>query len=67
MQPVPTLSYVESKGGKFYGHFPWPVPDAMRSEFFAFSAPAGQLRHDHFVTKDRVTVYSLPYLMEKSA
>lgn len=66
-QPIPTKTYVESKGGIYFGHFPWPVPRAEQDEFFAFRAPAGQLRHDHFVTKNRVTVYSLPHLKESAA
>lgn len=66
-QPVPTLAYVESKGGKYWGTFAWPLNKVEEAEFWAFKTPAGQLRHDHFVTANRVTVYSLPYLMEKSA
>lgn len=59
--PNITAEYVESQGGIFYGWFPWPIPHEMQTEFWAFRAREPQVRHDHFVSKDRVVVYSLPF------
>lgn len=58
--PIPTKQYVEAAGGHWFRSFPFPVPDELQPEYWSFKCKEPQLRHDHFVSKDLVIVYSLP-------
>ena len=63
--PVPTLAFVESRQGKYHGHFAYPVKDEELPEYHAFRHPRNHLRHE-VVIRNRVVVFSLPHSFKRN-